>query len=230
MHLIAPLDKRFSLLYILLQEHIVNDVDYKAIVFCTTTAVTRLVAEFLCKLNMNVGAPSNRAQYIHRLGGTGHDGKKAQGMLLLAPWEGFFLSSIKDLAIAEAPLPLVDPDINRKIRLNSRIKKVGEDKHRLVELANDLSRSIGLYNLPEIPTRILNEMGLMNSPDVRATLDHNWIFLKKQPIRTMSTRQEEGDAKVGRGGEQAAIPIQLIQAVHRYAINSIARPVKAVQQ
>ncbi|MBA0790820.1 hypothetical protein Gohar_015442 [Gossypium harknessii] len=215
MHLIAPLDKRFSLLYILLQEHIVNDVDYKAIVFCTTTAVTRLVAEFLCKLNMNVGAPSNRAQYIHRLGGTGHDGKKAQGMLLLAPWEGFFLSSIKDLAIAEAPLPLVDPDINQKIRLNSRIKKVGEDKHRFVELANDLSRSIGLYNLPGIPTRILNEMGLMNSPD---------------PIRTMSTRQEEGDAKVGRGGEQAAIPIQLIQAVHRYAINSIARPVKAVQQ
>ncbi|PPD92568.1 hypothetical protein GOBAR_DD10481 [Gossypium barbadense] len=192
MHLIAPLDKRFSLLYILLQEHIVNDVDYKAIVFCTTTAVTRLVAEFLCKLNMNVGAPSNRAQYIHRLGGTGHDGKKAQGMLLLAPWEGFFLSSIKDLAIAEAPLPLVDPggggafrhrEEDQRVglyvacfRYYSRIKKVGEDKHRLVELANDLSRSIGLYNLPEIPTRILNEMGLMNSPAVRATLDHNWIF------------------------------------------------------
>ncbi|TYG61628.1 hypothetical protein ES288_D07G164100v1 [Gossypium darwinii] len=192
MHLIAPLDKRFSLLYILLQEHIVNDVDYKAIVFCTTTAVTRLVAEFLCKLNMNVGVPSNRAQYIHRLGGTGHDGKKAQGMLLLAPWEGFFLSSIKDLAIAEAPLPLVDPggggafrhrEEDQRVglyvacfRYYSRIKKVGEDKHRLVELANDLSRSIGLYNLPEIPTRILNEMGLMNSPAVRATLDHNWIF------------------------------------------------------
>lgn len=29
MHLIAPLDKYFSLLYILLQEHIANDVDYK---------------------------------------------------------------------------------------------------------------------------------------------------------------------------------------------------------
>lgn len=53
---------------------------------------------------------------------------------------------------------------------------------------------------------------------------------EKQPIRTMSIRQEKGDANVGIGGEQAAIPIQLIQAVHRYAINSIARPVKAFQQ
>lgn len=139
-----------------------------------------------------MGAPSNRAQYIHRLGGSGHDGKKAQGMLLLAPWEGFFLSSIKDLAIAEAPLPLVDPggggafrhrEEDQRVglyvacfRYYSRIRKVGEDKHRLVELANDLSRSICLYNLPEIPTRILNEMGLMNSPAVRATLDHNWKF------------------------------------------------------
>ncbi|MBA0704375.1 hypothetical protein Golax_016637, partial [Gossypium laxum] len=186
MHLIAPLYTRFSLLYILLQEHIVNDVDYK------------------------VGVPSNRAQYIHRLGGTGHDGGG-----------GAFRHREEDQRVSLYVA---------FFRYYSRIKKVGEDKHRLVELANDLSRSIGLYNLPEIPTRILNEMGLMNSPDVRATLDHNWIFLKKQPIRTMSTRQEEGNAKVGSGGEQAAIPIQLIQAVHRYAINSIARPVKAVQQ
>lgn len=49
------------------------------------------------------------------------------------------------------------------------IKEVSEDKHRLVELANDLSRSMGLDNLPEIPTRILNEMGLTNIPDLRAT-------------------------------------------------------------
>ncbi|KAH1130182.1 hypothetical protein J1N35_001560 [Gossypium stocksii] len=45
-------------------------------------------------LVIQVGAPSNRAQYIHRLGGTGH-GKKAQGMLLLAPYGriSFYLAS-----------------------------------------------------------------------------------------------------------------------------------------
>jgi hypothetical protein len=32
MHLVAPLDKHFSLLYVLLKEHIADDVDYKVIV------------------------------------------------------------------------------------------------------------------------------------------------------------------------------------------------------
>lgn len=67
-----------------------------------------------------MGAPASRAQYLNRLsgtrlGGTGRDGKKAQGVLLLSPWEDIFLSSINDLPMAEAPLPLVDPDINRKV-------------------------------------------------------------------------------------------------------------------
>jgi len=29
MHLVAPLDKHFSLLYVLLKDHIADDVDYK---------------------------------------------------------------------------------------------------------------------------------------------------------------------------------------------------------
>lgn len=29
MHIVAPLDKHFSLLYVLLKEHIADDVDYK---------------------------------------------------------------------------------------------------------------------------------------------------------------------------------------------------------
>ncbi|KAF7826172.1 DEAD-box ATP-dependent RNA helicase 31-like [Senna tora] len=236
MHLVAPLDKHFSLLYALLKEHIADDVDYKVLVFCTTAMVTRLVADLLGELNLNVreihsrkpqsyrtrvseefrkskglilvtsdvsargvdypdvtlvvqmGLPAEREQYIHRLGRTGRKGKEGQGILLLAPWEEFFLSSVKDLPIAKAPVPSVDPDTRKKVEralslvemknkeaayqswlgyYNSN-KKVGKDKYRLVELANEFSRSMGLDNPPAIPKLVLGKMGLKNIPGLRS--------------------------------------------------------------
>ncbi|KAK7349430.1 hypothetical protein VNO77_06795 [Canavalia gladiata] len=236
MHLVAPLDKQFSLLYVLLKEHIADDVDYKVLVFCTTAMVTRLVAELLGELNLNVreihsrkpqsyrtrvseefrkskglilvtsdvsargvdypnvtlvvqvGLPSDREQYIHRLGRTGRRGKEGQGILLLAPWEDFFLSTIKDLPVDKAQVPSVDPDTKKKVeRALSHVemknkeaayqawlgyynsnKKVGRDKYRLVELANEFSRSMGLDNPPAIPKLVLGKMGLRNIPGLRA--------------------------------------------------------------
>lgn len=62
-----------------------------------------------------MGIPADRQQYIHRLGRTGRKGKVGQGILLLAPWEEFFLSTIKDLPMTKAPVPLVDPDTTKKV-------------------------------------------------------------------------------------------------------------------
>ncbi|KAK7381992.1 hypothetical protein VNO80_00604 [Phaseolus coccineus] len=236
-HLVAPLDKHFPLLYVLLKDHIADDVDYKVLVFCTTAMVTRLVSELLGELNLNVreihsrkpqsyrtrvseefrkskglilvtsdvsargvdypdvtlviqvGLPADREQYIHRLGRTGRRGKEGQGILLLAPWEEFFLSTIKDLPIEKVPVvPSVDPDTKRKVEkalshvdmknkeaayqawlgyYNSN-KKVGRDKHRLVELANEFSRSMGLDNPPAIAKLVLGKMGLRNIPGLRS--------------------------------------------------------------
>lgn len=236
MHLVATLDKHFSLLYVLLKEHIADDVDYKVLVFCTTAMVTRLVADLLGELNLNVreihsrkpqsyrtrvsdefrkskglilvtsdvsargvdypdvtlviqvGLPADREQYIHRLGRTGRKGKEGQGVLLLAPWEEFFLSTTKDLPITKAPPPSVDPDTKKKVeRALSQVemknkeaayqawlgyynsnKKVGRDKHKLVELANEFSRSMGLDNPPAIPKLVLGKMGLKNIPGLRS--------------------------------------------------------------
>lgn len=67
-------------------------------------------------LQLQVGLPSDREQYIHRLGRTGRKGKEGQGILLLAPWEEFFLSTIKDLPILKAPVPSVDPDTKKKVK------------------------------------------------------------------------------------------------------------------
>ncbi|KAF9669066.1 hypothetical protein SADUNF_Sadunf14G0069100 [Salix dunnii] len=235
-HVIAPLDKQFPLLYVILKDHIADDPDYKVIVFCTTARVTGLVAGLLGELNLNireihsrkgqayrtrvsdefrksrglilvtsdvsargvdypdvtlviqVGLPASREQYIHRLGRTGRKGKEGEGILLLAPWEEFFLSTVKDLPITEAPMPSIDPDTKKKVEralsqldMNSKQtayqawlgyynsqKKVGNDKYRLVELANEFSRSMGLDTPPAIPKLVLGKMGLRNIPGLRS--------------------------------------------------------------
>ncbi|KAE8697264.1 DEAD-box ATP-dependent RNA helicase 31 [Hibiscus syriacus] len=198
-HMISPLDNHFSLLYVLLKEHIVDDLDYKVLVFWTTAMVTKLVADVLhvsargvdypdVTLVIQVGIPSDRQQYIHRLGRTGRKGKEGQGILLLAPWEEHFLSSIKDLPITKAPLPSLDPETTKKVvRALSHVemkakesayqawlgyynsdKKVGKDKYRLVELANEFRRSMGLDNPSAIPKLVLSKMGLRNIPGLRA--------------------------------------------------------------
>ncbi|KAL3536715.1 hypothetical protein ACH5RR_000081 [Cinchona calisaya] len=236
MHMVAPLDRQFALLYTLLKEHIADDVDYKVLVFCTTAMVTRLVSDLLGELNLNVreihsrkpqsyrtrisdefrkskglilvtsdvsargvdypdvtlvvqiGLPSDRQQYIHRLGRTGRKGKEGRGILLLAPWEEFFLSTIKDLPMTKAEIPLADPDTRKKVeRALSHVemknkeaayqawlgyynsnKTVGRDKYRLVELANEFSRIMGLDNPPAIPKLVLGKMGLKNIPGLRS--------------------------------------------------------------
>ncbi|XP_025811984.1 DEAD-box ATP-dependent RNA helicase 31 isoform X2 [Panicum hallii] len=236
MHLIAPLDKQFSILYGLLTDHISENVDYKVIVFCTTAKVTSLVAELLSELKLNVreihsrkpqsyrtriskefkeskglilvssdvsargvdypnvtlvvqlGVPTDREQYIHRLGRTGRKGNDGAGVLLLAPWEEYFLRSIKDLPVTEATQPLIDLDTKKKVDkalahvevkdkesayqawlgyYNSN-KFIGRDKYQLVSLANEFSRSMGLNNPPAVPKLVLRKMSLNNIPGLRA--------------------------------------------------------------
>lgn len=62
-----------------------------------------------------MGLPSDRKQYIHRLGRTGREGKEGEGVLFLAPWEEYFLSSVKDLPITKASLPPVNPKAVKKV-------------------------------------------------------------------------------------------------------------------
>lgn len=68
-------------------------------------------------LQSQVGLPADRQQYIHRLGRTGRKGKEGEGVLLLSPWEEFFLSAIKDLPISKTPAPSIDPDTEKKVSL-----------------------------------------------------------------------------------------------------------------
>ncbi|KAG5377149.1 hypothetical protein IGI04_041745 [Brassica rapa subsp. trilocularis] len=240
-YMIASLDKHFSLLYVLLKEHMADNPDYKVIIFCTTAMVTRLVADLLGQLSLNVreihsrkpqgyrtkvsdefrksksiilvtsdvsargvdypdvslvvqmGLPSDREQYIHRLGRTGRKGKEGEGVLMLAPWEEYFLSSVKDLPINKSPLPPIDPEAVKKVQrgLNQvemknkeaayqawlgyykSQKMIARDTTRLVELANEFSRSMGLDMPPAIPKNVLGKMGLKNVPAKRRSCFHH---------------------------------------------------------
>ncbi|CAO2170657.1 unnamed protein product [Urochloa humidicola] len=235
-YMIAPLDMHFSLLYDVPKKHVAEDAEYKVIVFCTTAMVTKLVAEVLSQLKLNireihsrksqsartkvsdefrkskglilvssdvsargvdypdvtlviqVGLPADREQYIHRLGRTGRKGKEGQGVLLLAPWEMHFLSTVNDLSITEAAVPSVDSSIQavvrdavRRVEMKSKEsayqawlgyynsnKTISRDKARLVRLAEEFSQSMGLAVPPAIPKLILRKMGLSNVPGLRS--------------------------------------------------------------
>lgn len=67
---------------------------------------------------VQVGLPADREQYIHRLGRTGRKGKEGDGILLLTPWEEFFLSTVKELPITMGTVPSVDPDTKKKVNLD----------------------------------------------------------------------------------------------------------------
>eukprot|EP00624_Nannochloropsis_granulata_P003672 evm.model.NODE_28528_length_50078_cov_28.909842.15 len=61
-------------------------------------------------LVVQMGVPSNREMYIHRLGRTGRAGKDGEGLIVLTPEEAFFLRELKDLPIATISAEACQPD------------------------------------------------------------------------------------------------------------------------
>ncbi|KAL2893205.1 DEAD-box ATP-dependent RNA helicase 31 [Bienertia sinuspersici] len=194
MHLIAPLENHFSLLYTILKEHISDDVNYKVLVFCTTAMVTKLVADLLGELNLNVREIHSRKPQSYRTR-VSDEFRKSKGLILVTSdvsargvdYPDVTLV-IQDLPITKATPPIVDPDIRKKVErslsnvemkskesayqawlgyYNSN-KNIGKDKIRLVQLANEFSRSMGLDNPPAIPKLVLGKMGLKNVPGLRS--------------------------------------------------------------
>jgi superfamily II DNA/RNA helicase len=66
-------------------------------------------------LVIQVGIPSDREQYIHRLGRTGREGKGGEGLLLIAPWERYFLDELKDLPLEPIPAPDLDSIVKHQV-------------------------------------------------------------------------------------------------------------------
>ncbi|KAI5655528.1 hypothetical protein M9H77_32715 [Catharanthus roseus] len=138
-------------------------------------------------LVIQVGIPSDREQYIHRLGRTGREGKEGKGIILLAPWEEYFLDELQDLPLEKCSLPYLDANENIKMegclrKLDVGVKEaayhawlgyynsmreIGRDKTTLVELANKFSSSIGLEKPPALLRKTALKMGLKGIPGIR---------------------------------------------------------------
>ncbi|CAA0820516.1 Putative DEAD-box ATP-dependent RNA helicase 33 [Striga hermonthica] len=137
-------------------------------------------------LVIQVGIPMDRGQYIHRLGRTGRQGKEGEGLLLLAPWEQYFLDDIKDLPLEKFTSPEIDPNAKAKIeesleKIDTSVKEaayhawlgyynsisaIGRDKTTLAELAKQFSASIGLQKPPALYRKTALKMGLKGIPGI----------------------------------------------------------------
>ncbi|KAL5551707.1 hypothetical protein UlMin_001883 [Ulmus minor] len=138
-------------------------------------------------LVIQVGIPLSRDQYIHRLGRTGREGKEGEGVLLVAPWEEYFLEELNDLPLEKFTLPRLDPSTKHKMEDSmakidgsvkeaayhawlgyyNSIKEIGRDKTALVEVANKFSESIGLQKPPALFRKTAVKMGLRDIPGIR---------------------------------------------------------------
>lgn len=58
------------------------------------------------------------------------------------------------------------------------VKNVGKDKYRLVELANEFSRCMGLDNPPAVSKLVLGKMGLRNIPGLRSKWSSSFKIYK----------------------------------------------------
>lgn len=161
--------------------------DSKRLILITSDVSARGMNYPDVTLVIQVGIPSDREQYIHRLGRTGREGKAGEGILLLAPWEEYFLYDINDLPIEKFPFPHLDPDVKTKMKNSlskidanikeaayhawlgyyNSVREIGRDKTTLVDLANQFCQSIGLEKTPALFRKTALKMGLKDIPGIR---------------------------------------------------------------
>eukprot|EP00850_Spirogloea_muscicola_P004842 SM000021S06475 [mRNA] locus=s21:511441:515021:- [translate_table: standard] len=138
-------------------------------------------------LVLQVGVPSDREQYIHRLGRTARAGKEGHGILLLAPYERYFMKQIQDLPVAPGKEPVNVQALERKVQLalqavqeDSKEKAyqswlgyynsargLNWDKATLVAQANFFSACLGMSSPPALAKKTVGMMGLRGVPGLR---------------------------------------------------------------
>ncbi|KAA8497319.1 DEAD-box ATP-dependent RNA helicase 31 [Porphyridium purpureum] len=144
---------------------------------------------------LQVGAPSSREQYVHRLGRTGRAGKAGRGLLMLHDFERFFFDNVKSLpmdktvgdevpqALARFPEALATvPDALDRVEqqtkeqtyqawlgfYNSSLKSLRWDKEDLVLKAAEMaSLQLGLDEPPALMAKTVGMMGLKGVPGLR---------------------------------------------------------------
>ncbi|KAM0906567.1 hypothetical protein ACQ4PT_016701 [Festuca glaucescens] len=161
--------------------------DSNRLILVTSDVSTRGVNYPDVTLVVQVGVPPGREHYIHRLGRTGREGKSGKGVLLIAPWEEYFLKEVHDLPIEKGPVSHID--VEMKLKVDDSIKivdmsikeaayhawlgyynsiaDVGRDKAMLADLASRFCVSIGMEKPPSLYRKTAIKMGLKDVPGIR---------------------------------------------------------------
>ena len=152
---------------------------------------------------IQVGMPSDKAQYIHRLGRTARAGKAGGGYLLLADFESGFLQQLNDLPIETrqpslpATLAALRPRVGQAFAAlppltltcayqaylgfyNSYLKRLRWDREEVVRRANEFSMKV---------------MGLLRRPHSRRRRSARWASMGVAGLVI-----ERGDGGGGGGG------------------------------
>jgi ATP-dependent RNA helicase MSS116 len=146
---------------------------------------------------LQVGAPSEKAQYIHRLGRTARAGNAGTGVLLLCDFERAFLKEVEDLDITTletqtikdthfeaeecAMQHLIQTNDNLKSSAgsayqafmgyyNSNVKRLRlQNKHEMVKISNEYATMLGFpeNEPPALLAKTVGKMGLKGVPGIR---------------------------------------------------------------
>ncbi|CAG8514157.1 4983_t:CDS:2 [Paraglomus brasilianum] len=134
-------------------------------------------------LVLQIGAPSSKEQYIHRLGRTGRAGKEGKGILVLAPFEKKFLREVSSLPLQEISFPEInkeDPSIENVIqRLDAdmvdsafraflgyyvgKSDVIGARKETVLDAGAEFAAAFGLNPPPHISPRLRQALGFTDS-------------------------------------------------------------------
>lgn len=142
-------------------------------------------------LVVQIGLPSNREQYVHRLGRTARAGETGRGLLMLSQMETFFLKALSDIDLIKAEpydaqsLSTACVQVNSAMsRVDSRTKsqcyaamlgfyksfckQMGVSPAQLVRECNTYAVDVLLFPssgpMPEILKRTAGKMGLSGVP------------------------------------------------------------------
>lgn len=138
------------------------------------------------KLVVQVGVPSTREQYIHRLGRTGRAGREGEGIIVLAPFEEAFLQKeVADLPIQKVEsaaltqqeitetnelvtksIHSMEEDMVREIYTaylgyySGRMPMLGQRRTMALTEANKFMEGLGITEIPHLSPRFLAQLGL----------------------------------------------------------------------
>eukprot|EP01116_Phalansterium_solitarium_P021289 TRINITY_DN6559_c0_g1_i1.p1 TRINITY_DN6559_c0_g1~~TRINITY_DN6559_c0_g1_i1.p1 ORF type:complete len:662 (-),score=187.74 TRINITY_DN6559_c0_g1_i1:493-2382(-) len=180
-------------------------------------------------LVIQVGQPSAKEDYIHRVGRTARAGKKGAGLLLLCDFEAGFLRQLSDLPISPAPaidqpqlsaaqdvirraLGRVDEDSKANAYrtwlgfYKAFVRQFGWSLPQLVAEGNHYAEIIGCAEQPSFEAKTVGKMGLKGVPGLRieARQDGGGHGGGRQPQHSgPSGASRRGGHSGGRGGSQS---------------------------